>query len=429
MNRLINATIMSRVTDIFFRFFELLLKLIALPIKILKLIVRKVISEPIDNLLSGIGKHVVARKTIVDNSSIVFTTMQGEYTCNPKYIAEEILKRKLPYKITWVKRGPSLGPYPKQFKFVRDNTPSYFKSLARAKVVIQNGHSMQKNGVRKSSGQYWIQTWHGSLGLKKLEGAGGNQRYYRKMQKLDNTDTDLVIVNSDFESDVFTNTYWRDVSKPMLGHARNDILFDKSASTAKRIRNKVLSRLNLPDTGQKFLLYAPTHGDGRRGKAFGALDLDGLRKALSDKFGGNWEILIRTHNSNKRRSDAWLSGLPSYCHNASYFPDMQELLMVADAGLSDYSSWVSDYIHTGKPAFLHAPDLDAYNKSRGFYFDFADTPFTVALNNRELLRNIETFDNSRYKKKIQKFLKSCGSIDDGKSAKRIVDEIERIMAS
>ena len=36
------------------------------------------------------------------NNKILFKTFNGAYTCNPKYIAEEILRQNLPYELVWV---------------------------------------------------------------------------------------------------------------------------------------------------------------------------------------------------------------------------------------------------------------------------------------------------------------------------------------
>ena len=394
----------------------------------LSLIVQRFLTRPIDARLSQLGKRRLAQSAKVKQDSIVLVAMQGEYTCNPKYIAEEILRRELPYKLTWVLRGDSVGPYPSSFRYVTHESLEFYQAIAKAKVVVQNGHSMQRAGVAKGPSQYWLQTWHGSLGLKRLEGAGGDHKFYETMQKLDNEQTDFVLTNSTFEDEVFTNTYWPDVPKPMLGHARNDVLFDRSQETADRLRKKVLDRLDIVDTGQNFVLYAPTHDDNRSTARLSGVDFTAIRTALADKFGGEWEILIRTHNTNKRAADQWLAGLPAYCHNASFYPDMQELLVVAGAGISDYSSWVCDFILTNKPAFLFSTDLTAYSEQRGFYHDFADTPFTMATSNQALAENIARFDQADYDRKIASFLEMCGSMDDGKAAARIVDKIATGMA-
>jgi CDP-glycerol glycerophosphotransferase len=121
--------------------------------------------------------------------------------------------------------------------------------------------------VAKNTGQYWIQTWHGSLGLKRLEGAGRDDRFYNEMRALQSRQTDFLISNSQFEDDVFDKTYWPGVPVLKLGHARNDILFDRSTETAGDLRRKVLTRLNVTDTGQNFLLFAPTHDEKSVGQS------------------------------------------------------------------------------------------------------------------------------------------------------------------
>lgn len=428
MKGFVTGEYFTNFIDRLFHIIHLLIRAIDMFIKAINKGLVILVFSKIDSLLSRIAKRHIAQKTAVSDSSILLTTMQGEYTCNPKYIAEEILRRNLPYDITWVLRGTSLGPFPPEFKFVKEGSVEYFEAMAKSKVVVQNGHAMQKNEVQKSKGQYWLQTWHGSLGLKRLEGAGGDERFYNKMRKLDSKQTDYLLTNSKFEDDVFRNTYWPDVPILQLGHARNDILLDRSAETAARLRAKVLSRLNITDTGQKFLLFAPTHDDKNLNQAFGNIDFETLKNTLNKKFDGTWEILIRTHNSNKRRSSKWLSGLPLYCHNASFYPDMQELLVLADVGLTDYSSWICDYILTRKPSFLFGANVKQYNKTRGFYHKIEDTPFSMATNNRELLKNIEAFDQKKYEKKIDVFLDACACIDEGKASERIVDTIEELMA-
>ncbi|WP_336660582.1 CDP-glycerol glycerophosphotransferase family protein [Leucobacter sp. USHLN153] len=427
MNSLIEGQLVSRIIGAPFRACEILFRGVQLGVRGVRLLLQRKLAAKGDALLARIGKRWLAQRSEINDRSIVMMTMQGEYTCNPKYIAEEILRRRLPWEITWVLRDWSIGPFPEEFKFVPYGTARYFEALASAKVVVQNGHTLQVSGAEKGSGQYWLQTWHGSLGLKKLEGAGGDRKYYEGMRRLENAQTDLAVTNSTFEDSVFSSTYWPDVEKARLGHARNDVLFDRAPDQVATLRKKVLDRLGIRDRGQKFLLCAPTHDDGRGSDPLNGINVATLRGAMARKFSGEWDVLIRTHHRDKLESEAVLAGLPAYCYNASLYPDMQELLVVADAGLSDYSSWVCDYINTRKPAFLFSTDIETYSRQRGFYHDFADTPFTMATSNEGLLKNIEEFDQGVYGTKIESFLQRCGSIDDGLAAVRIVDRIEELM--
>jgi CDP-glycerol glycerophosphotransferase len=106
---------------------------------------------------------------------------------------------------------------------------------------------------------------------------------------------------------------------------------------------------------------------------------------------------------------------------------MQELMMVASVGVTDYSSWVCDYILTGKPSFLYGVNLRNFDAVRGFYHKVEDTPFSMATSNAELVQNISTFDQHEYESKIEQFLEHYGSVDDGRAAPRIVDKLEELM--
>jgi CDP-glycerol glycerophosphotransferase len=47
------------------------------------------------------------------------------------------------------------------------------------------------------------------------------------------------------------------------------------------------------------------------------------------------------------------------------------LLWGLDALVTDYSSMAVDYVVTGGPLLLLAPDLEAYQRTRGLYVDYA----------------------------------------------------------
>ena len=46
------------------------------------------------------------------------------------------------------------------------------------------------------------------------------------------------------------------------------------------------------------------------------------------------------------------------------------MLWGVDALISDYSSILIDFVATGRPVLLLAPDLESYRDSRGLYFDY-----------------------------------------------------------
>ena len=106
--------------------------------------------------------------------------------------------------------------------------------------------------------------------------------------------------------------------------------------------------------------------------------------------------------------------------------DMQELLAVADAGITDYSSWAYDYVLTRRPLFIYATDLDQYDQGRGFYYPLTETPFSISQNTDELSENILAFDDGAYQARIDDFLAKKECVDDGHASERIVGLIKQV---
>ncbi|MBQ7435809.1 MAG: CDP-glycerol glycerophosphotransferase family protein [Oscillospiraceae bacterium] len=56
----------------------------------------------------------------------------------------------------------------------------------------------------------------------------------------------------------------------------------------------------------------------------------------------------------------------------SSYPDLNELMIVADALISDYSSIYFDFSVTHKPMYCYAYDYDRYMSNRGMYLNLKD---------------------------------------------------------
>ncbi|KKM95643.1 hypothetical protein LCGC14_1186140 [marine sediment metagenome] len=73
---------------------------------------------------------------------------------------------------------------------------------------------------------------------------------------------------------------------------------------------------------------------------------------------------------------------------------MQELIIISDLLITDYSSVYFDFILVKKPVILFPYDLDEYIKSQNIYFKLEDIAVgPIVKNGKELITGLKTFSN------------------------------------
>ncbi|USE00336.1 CDP-glycerol glycerophosphotransferase family protein [Vibrio sp. SCSIO 43133] len=365
--------------------------------------------------------NVWTRFVRVQPNRILFNTFQGVYCCNPKGITENFLENdKASPEIIWVIRPREENDIPKGVKSVYAGTFEFFYYLASSKIIVENTIGLQRLLYRKKKSQVIYQTWHGSLGIKRLDGPVVNGYKWKIRRWLANKETDYCISNSQFETDVFKSAYWPTVEILPYGHARNDILFSIGTSEAIQKTEKLKRRLGIE--GKSTILMAPSHYDGKSDPVVD-YNFSSIISAFKKRFGGEWIVLFRLHPrymSSKMNSKINIS---EEVINVTSVCDMQDLLLIADAGITDFSSWIFDYLFTGKPGFILHQDKKFVDYERGLYFPFESTPFPIASSIEELLGNIATFDDSIYQEKREVFLEARGCVENGNASRRITQHM------
>ena len=187
----------------------------------------------------------------------------------------------------------------------------------------------------------------------------------------------------------------------------------KDKETVKEIKEK----LGI-DLSSKIVMYMPTFRDKNKELKF-LLEENEIIKSLEIKFGGEWTFIYRTHPV-MNGTYATRNGVL----NLSSHPDPQELLVITDCLITDYSSSAFDFILTKKPVFLYVPDKNEYEHRRGLYYPIEETPFLIARDQSVLKREIELFNENEYQKNVESFLLCKGVVDDGQASKKIVEIIE-----
>lgn len=366
----------------------------------------------------------------IQNNKIVIDNYAGKgFGDNGKYIALELLKRKK-YDIVWLTKDTSgipegirTVPYS---SFSKPSLKSIYEQVT-ARVWIDN---LRKDlGVRKRKGQYYIMTWHGGIGPKKIEKEVVDQlpKDYPKKAQNDSKMADLMIAESRFTYNKYHTMLWYNGEILKCGTPRQDILFNKPEG----LKENILTMLGVRHDYHIFL-YAPTFRDNMTTKDLSIYQISWkeILKTCKVKFGGKWIGFIRLH-PNVAKLDKQHILEQENVYDVTNYPDMQELLSVSDIALTDYSSCIYDFGLTGRPGFILASDIEEYTKQRDLGFGeygMKIVPFPIAKNNAELCKMIADFNVGDYKKRLNKFYNDfCGLYPGGHASEILATRIDNVI--
>ena len=354
------------------------------------------------------------------NKIIMWANSFKQYGCSPKYITEYLLEHYPgKYDIVWVFEPQVNVPKDlnNKVRIVRYFSIEYLKEIHTAKFIICNMRTGDTHFWRKRKNQIYIQTWHSSIRLKKIERDAEKflDSKYIESAKKDSKKIDMLLSGCDFSTQIFKNSFWYGGNIMKSGTPRCDLFFNN----VQRAKEKVYAYYNIKKE-LKLVIYAPTFREGKSADIHGILP-DKIVQALEIRYGGEWVFAYRLHpniiveyNFGMKKSI-----------DATKYPDMQELICAAEVMITDYSSCMFDMAIAGKKCLLYAPDVDNYVKDeRGLYFDIYKLPFPLAKTNDEVVEKIETFDEDCYNLNVQEFLNDIGSYEDGNASKRVAEYIE-----
>ena len=142
----------------------------------------------------------------IKKNKIVFCCIEGTtgYSCNPKYIAEELIHRnkqeadgKKRFKLVWLVNDMSKS-FPKEIQVVHNSLWNRAYQLSTAGFWIDN--SRKQLEARKRKGQIYIQTWHAKLGFKPtcLDRGASFSKIAYLVSKHDSDLVDYWLSNSDW---------------------------------------------------------------------------------------------------------------------------------------------------------------------------------------------------------------------------------------
>ncbi|MBC1605508.1 glycerophosphotransferase [Listeria rocourtiae] len=356
----------------------------------------------------------------IERNKIVVSTHYGRgYSDSPKSIIAELLHQD--FDIVWLVQAGQEKTLPAGVRPVRYGSKQAIRELATAKIWIDN--CRQKYSPPKRSRQIYIQTWHGSLALKKIEKDAEKQlcAAYLDRAKRDAKKCDYMIAGSEFCQQMYAESFWFSGEILAAGTPRCDVLLKKDASLLRYVAQRFQT-----STTTKFALYAPTFRNGVDGTIY-LQDFSKLHHTLQKRFGGEWKILVRLHPNAAALAKDMEYG--ENILNATDYPDMQELLAASEWLITDYSSSMFDMAIAGKKVVLYTPDLETYlERERAMYFNLEELPFQVTQNEEDLVAQIDQFDEAAYLKKIATFQQQIGSYETGNASAIVANKVKEIIA-
>ena len=337
---------------------------------------------------------------------VLFVSFGGKQVSDsPLDIFFELQKRQTKLKLVWAVTNDA-QEVPAGASKVLVGSLSWFIALARSKYLVSNNNLPQY--FRKSPGQIYLQTWHGTP-LKKIGlDISSNQLTagYNAAMKREAGYWDYLVSPNAFCSEIFPRAFGFRGRLLETGYPRNDRLQEQDSS--------LRAKLGISPE-QTVVLYAPTWRDNARDSEGNWATVNNLERVKLPK---GFTLLYRGHTNTL----ASARNLAAGTIDVTDYPDVTDLYLLSDVLVTDYSSVMFDFSVTGKPMIFLCPDLNEYRLLRGFYFDFEnEAPGPIVKTAGEAVSALKSLAKSG--KKYAAWQQKFNELEDGKAAARVVDAV------
>lgn len=365
-----------------------------------------------------------------DKKLIIFESFLGkQYSCNPKAIYEYMQEHHPEYKMYW-----SVDPrYIKNFEgtgvqVLRRFSLKWFYLLARAKFWVTN--SRMPLWIPKPRHTTYVQTWHGTplkklaFDIKEVHMPGVTTEKYKQEFYHESRNWDYLLSPNGYSSEIFRRAFRFEKELLECGYPRNDVLHN--GNTEENITT-IKKKIGIP-LDKKVILYAPTWRDNQFYKVgHYKFDLPLDLEKLQNMYGDKYIILLRMHYLVAENFD--LTPYKGFAYDFSNRVDINDLYLVSDILVTDYSSVFFDYANLQRPIVFYTYDIDEYRETlRGFYFDLEEeAPGPLVKDMGSFLEVLEEFDEKgefqNYQEKYNEFYYKYCYLEDGSSAKKVVHHV------
>lgn len=370
----------------------------------------------------------------IDKKSVLFVSFGGRSYCDsPKAVYLEMLNNKEynSYRFIWAFKNPE------EYKFLEDNkntkvikfgTKDYKMAVIKSKFWVSNFRMPDYIYPKKE--QVYVECWHGTpLKLLGYDIKNSDNAMNSKSEIVARYDEDAkkfkyLLSPSDFTTKVFKSAWGlKDESKILeIGYPRNDYLLNYKSGDIQRIKRKLNIRKD-----KKVILYAPTWRDNQHKAGVGYFyepeaDFDYLKDKLSEEC----VILFRAHYLIANSFN--FEKFKGFVYDVSKVDDINELYIISDLLITDYSSVFFDYANLKRPMLFYMYDIEQYrDEIRGFYIDTAELPGPIVTDKQSLAEEIKNcFEKFVVDDKYIRFNNKFNHLDDGNASKRFLRVFEEV---
>jgi len=291
--------------------------------------------------------------------------------------------------------------------------------LATSSYVIVDNYFGFLSAIKFRKGTECIQLWHAAgaiknFGLLAPTFKERSKRAQKRFVKVYNN-FHKIVVGSDALATIYMDAFdLRSNQMIKTGIPRTDLFFDEVRQ--KHIVDKLLGENQILKQ-KKIILYAPTFRDGEI-KYFNLnLNIEEMYRELHQEY----VLLIKLHPA-IRDKISHISKYKDFIFDYSLHPNINELFLVTDFLVTDYSSIPFEFCLLNKPMIFYPYDLEQYTQQRGIIEDYSATvPGPIIYSTKELIEVIK--NNTFNMEDIKIFSEKWSQYSKGNSSKKFVDQI------
>lgn len=344
----------------------------------------------------------------IDNNKLILASNKGENLSGNLAFIEAEAKSMIP--------DLEVRYYGKKNRSLLETLQMYW-DFSNAKNIVLDDYYNQLYNAKLNKGVNVIQVWHACGAFKKFgfSTSGYKDSNPIKFEEGAHLHYTHVIASSKEVVPHYAEAFRaKESSVKAIGVPRTDIFFDEEYK--EYIKERMLEKYPILGN-KKVIMYAPTfRGSASERKVF-KIQLD--FEYWCDNMPEDSLLVLKMHPSVAKKIV-----IPKEYSNKiidlSKSESIEDLLIISDILISDYSSLIFEFALLNKPMIFFAYDLDDYLDERNFYYEYTSfVPGNIVKTTKEIVDTIKTENYSI--ERLESFREKFFDHFDGKSSKRFCE--------